>query len=435
VGNNEKDAALIDAEERVDVDEWLVNDMGKQRKGKHTELYESGHLPKKLISRRTRPASDSTTRVHRILTSSACSNSQHSASSKDSGTTADANGNAFPVIDVDADDIPRVTAVPVVVQAVDDKSDNSGSTAAAKTKQHPLISVHVEDKTFLIRVPDERKLVSWLSQETANRYHQMVKKRPILYLETPEGAILSPDDLIIDVIIGKEVNARIQSFESLPLNIRYQEKCTAAGIPVLLELEQLLQRVETNGLLDLSHILVSDQQEKAVMECIADCSKLVSVNFSFRYLALTEHPLLACVRQSSPQLRELRLSGCGISSQDLASLTGLTLQISLLDLSYNSLTDDCLTALCPLIHSMNKLTAVYLIACDFTANILHNEELSHVISAHVTLAQVFIDEHLIRDSGTDLQTRFGNRLHLRKWEKLLPGSLTAVSIPHANPAV
>ena len=433
VADRGRDTALIDASERVDVDDWLVDDMGKQRKGNYRELYESGHLPKKQVSRRTHPATDATTRAHRTITSgtpSASSNSEHSASKAcDSGAEADA-------VQVDVEAEERVVSVrdPVpVLHPADERSD-----ANAK-KQQLLISVRVEDKAFLIRVTDERKLVSWLLQETANRYYQLVKKRPVIYLETPEGAILSPDDLIVDVIMGKEVNARVQSFESLPLNVRYQENCKVAGIAVLPELEQLLHRVECNGLLNLSHVLISGEQEKALLDAIAESSRLVSVDLSFRNMATSEQSLLSCLRQSSPQLRELRLSGCGISSQDLTFLVDLSLPVSLLDLSYNSLHDDSCPALCRLILSLQNLTQVYFIACDFTANILHDEKLSHTISTHVTLTQVFVDESLIDDvpDADLLQRRFRNRLQVQKWKKLLPTprSLTHAPAPDPDPEI
>lgn len=413
-------APLIDACDRLDVDDWLVDDVSKQRKESHRELYESRLLPKKSVSRRAHAAAADWTRGQRSETASGRS---HATSTQSNSVTGERGPDTGSSEVIEVEDMAEERTVSLHdVHALSHPADER-VTSGEQKRQQLLISVRIEDKTFLIRVPDDKKLVSWLTQETESRYFQLVKKKPVLYLQTPDGAILSPDDLIIDVITGKEVKACIQSFESLPLDVRYQENCKFAGITALPDAVQLLRDCERNGLLNLSHVLVFGTQEKALLDSIVGSRRLVSVDLSFRNMATGEQRLLAWLRDALPQLRELRLSGCGISAQDLAILADSRLPICLLDLSYNPLHDDSLPILCRLMQSMHSLSALYLIACDFTANMLQHPDLGHVVSTHVTLSQVFIDQSVAKHvTAVDLETRFANRLQLQKWKKLLPVS-------------
>ena len=62
------------------------------------------------------------------------------------------------------------------------------------------------------------------------RYYSACGLKPVLSLSTAEGASLSPDDQITDVLSNNEqVVASVESWDLPPLAERYKTACMSAG--------------------------------------------------------------------------------------------------------------------------------------------------------------------------------------------------------------
>jgi NF-kappa-B inhibitor-like protein 2 len=431
--------ALINADERLDVDEWLIDDMkarptkGTNLKMKHHDLYESRNLP---VMR------------HRNQTDKTGNNESQSLKRKDDRITKTSVEDAHQEDDmVDSDMIITTASLPMklcVAGSTDGATKSVNDHIAAKEqnvqtknpypeKKKILMKVKLESRTFLIKIPSEETTVKWLIQETQTRYFQMEKTRPVIYIETVDGAILSPDDLILDVIQGSfEVIGKVQSFLILSLEEEYIENCRIANIESNDDCRRLLKNISSTGVMNLSHTRgIPLNREKIVLETITNCNNSIS-RIDLSFVSSLPKELLKFLKNLK-KLTEIIMQGVGLTKEDLDLLSTLDLNnITLLDLSYNYLDfNDLNTTFCGsspcssltrVIQSMKKLKTLFLISTDLSISCFDDEDdedsLTKTIAVHPSLRRVYLDNEIIDGLPSSVTSLLRGRIQGQKWRSL-----------------
>ena len=67
-----------------------------------------------------------------------------------------------------------------------------------------IIYIFHVNQIFLLSNSEIEKTISWLSQQAAQRYYSMCGLRPLLTLSTKDGAFLSNNDQIFQVLSSNE---------------------------------------------------------------------------------------------------------------------------------------------------------------------------------------------------------------------------------------
>ncbi|KAM6125778.1 LOW QUALITY PROTEIN: tonsoku-like protein [Pterocles gutturalis] len=186
------------------------------------------------------------------------------------------------------------------------------------------VRVRVQDNVFLIPVPQsESRVVGWLAERAAERYYQTCGLLPRLIQK--EGALLAPQDLVGDVLqSNEEVLAEVQCWDLPPLAERYRRACQSLAVephPLLLKVTEL-------------------QEQSPVL------------GFGVGGLALRPPhvpPLLRALKLQG-SLRQLRLRACGLPdtmATDLLATLATLPALTLLDLAGNQLSAGGLRLLLP----------------------------------------------------------------------------------------
>uniref|UniRef100_A0A8B9M7D4 Tonsoku-like protein n=1 Tax=Accipiter nisus TaxID=211598 RepID=A0A8B9M7D4_9AVES len=180
------------------------------------------------------------------------------------------------------------------------------------------VRVRVQDNVFLIPVPQsESRAVSWLAERAAERYYQTCGLLPRLILKK-EGALLAPQDLVGDVLqSNEEVLAEVQCWDLPPLAERYRRACQSLAVGKDPPLQEQSPGLGVEGGLALRppHL----------------------------------PPLLRALKLQAP-LRQLRLRGCGLPDAmagDLLATLATLPALTLLDLAGNRLGAQGLRQLLP----------------------------------------------------------------------------------------
>ncbi|XP_037237203.1 tonsoku-like protein isoform X3 [Falco rusticolus] len=186
------------------------------------------------------------------------------------------------------------------------------------------VRVRVQDNVFLIPVPQsESRAVGWLAERAAERYYQTCGLLPRLTLKK-EGALLAPQDLVGDVLqSNEEVLAEVQCWDLPPLAERYRRACQSLAV----EPHQLLLKV-------------MELQEQ---------SPGLGVGGSLALRPPHLPPLLRALKLQAP-LRQLWLRACGLSDDmaaDLLATLATLPALTLLDLAGNRLGAQGLRQLVP----------------------------------------------------------------------------------------
>lgn len=396
-------SALINDTERIDVDEWLVHDLPRTSAKRSHDLYNLDSLPK-----RQRGASSTSPRKIRSKNKSSGKSNVSDSHSHTSTPIVIYDDSVDVDFDLQTDGITekigeKLQSDDVMTHEMQVKS-NSYSNASSESNtitssggRKMLIKVHVEGRTFLVKIPDENKTVSWLAQETVQRYFNLEKKKPVIYLETKDGAILCPDDLIGDVVMTDELCAIVQSFESLTPVAKYEENCKMAGLTPLSDIENLLRFC---GSLDLSYTVIPSAHEKLLWQSI-NGSNITVLDLSYCDLSSERKSTVFTLLPSLKELEELKLRACGLIAIDLYDLSKANLcRLLNLDLSYNKgLTGQPLTSL---IASLPTIRTLSLISCDLVADTLRERSFIEAINKNSSLHQLLVEEELVNEAGSDL---------------------------------
>lgn len=254
------------------IDHWLVDDVGqppsKKRKRQFRDPFEAisscddrtgsssmGGYGSLTLKGRTRSS-----RGKRVTYSSAPSSHRDKNSGGGGGGVADISGgtddswrearertSADPSCDSDhispqrsSVTCPDPTALHHSIQLSPDAPPSQLTLTATTTVPAPTplplrIRVKIDAKSYLIPCPTKLvdgsdSTIQWLSQQAAERYYTQQGVRPQLSLTTSDGALLSPDDIIVHVLqSGEEVVGVVQHWHLPPLPQRYMTACSNTG--------------------------------------------------------------------------------------------------------------------------------------------------------------------------------------------------------------
>ncbi|KAG8147516.1 hypothetical protein E2320_022985 [Naja naja] len=187
----------------------------------------------------------------------------------------------------------------------------------------------------LPRSEGESRRVAWLAEQASQRYYQTCGLLPRLTLQK-EGALLAPQDSILDVLqSNEEVLAEVQSWDLPPLLERYRKACQTLAVAAPLT-RALSSPLWPAGELPLLGKLLERQESAS--------------SFSVSGMALRQRQLRPLLRALKLQasLRQLCLSGTGLgddSAEELQATLGTIPGLKHLDLSANWLGPDGLQKL------------------------------------------------------------------------------------------
>ncbi|CAM9307284.1 unnamed protein product [Bubo scandiacus] len=236
------------------------------------------------------------------------------------------------------------------------------------------VRVRVQDNVFLIPVPQsETRAVGWLAERAAERYYQTCGLSPRLTLKK-EGALLAPQDLVGDVLqSNEEVLAEVRCWDLPPLAERYRKACQSLAVephPLLLKVTELHEQSPALGvgggpgpaapplppvllatvatlpaltLLDLAGNRFSAQGLRQLLpQQPGAFQSLEELDLSLNPLGDSGCRPLSQLLQSCPALTTLRLQACGFT--DAFALAGPP-RLQTLALSCNALGPAGLTRL------------------------------------------------------------------------------------------
>lgn len=437
---NKDGAALLNEDEMVR--DWLIDDMStngaKERPSR--DLYSSKHLPTKYRSptKKNSNSGDAKNKKKKVPAKSKPSETTSGRSARNdplqiesSEDDLDEHNDLFEDIEKEREDYDRLPdngisfdeelvsegraaaasfsrsqSVASVRVPLDSHRQFEARTADERLSQAPpskppertesiLVKVHIEDKSFLIKLPDPTQKVSWLAQEAIKRYYQIKKVTPVVYLTTKDGAVLSFDDLITDVVCDKEreVYAKVESFEIAAFHVRYRENCTHAGIATINDIERELQSAEESGVLRLSNAHVPAKHWKALFDAIKDSDAIRIIDLSYTFVGATRH-LFEEVLSTLSRLEALHMQCTGINKASLRSLAKQKLPINHLDLSYNPLDSTCGESLTDLLANCASLSTLALISCGLTVEDLSAERFVDSVVTKSRISRLALDAHV-----------------------------------------
>ena len=190
-------------QERMTLDDWLIDDMGPAVKRRRTDKTASPRSPHQ--------------RHHRQ--SEVTINGQRSVVTNNSRSPVDRLSNS------------RQRT------AGSDNSMISDPPSITNVSLPMRVHVSVLGKAFVIPCPNTENdgsahgpKLEWVAGEAASRYYSMTGLRPRLLLKTQEGALFDPNDCVETVLANKEeLQGYVESWDLPPLSERYLKACNSAG--------------------------------------------------------------------------------------------------------------------------------------------------------------------------------------------------------------
>ncbi|KAM6445767.1 LOW QUALITY PROTEIN: tonsoku-like protein [Rhynochetos jubatus] len=234
------------------------------------------------------------------------------------------------------------------------------------------VRVRVQDDVFLIPVPQsERRAVGWLAERAAERYHQTCGLLPRLTL-LKEGALLAPQDPVGDVLqSNEEVLAEVRGWDLPPLAERYRRACRSLAVEPHPLLAKVTELQEQNLELGEGGLVLRPPHLPPLLRALKLQAPLRQLRL--RGCGLTDAvatELLAALA-TLPALTLLDLAGNRIGAQGLRHLLpqhpGTFQSLEELDLSLNPLGDAGCPPLCQLLGACPALATLRLRGCGFTS--------------------------------------------------------------------
>ncbi|KAM6148285.1 tonsoku-like protein [Rhynchocyon petersi] len=252
------------------------------------------------------------------------------------------------------------------------ESLSSGQSLGPAPPPPIRVRVRIQDNLFLIPVPHstEAHSVAWLAEQATQRYYQTCGLLPRLTLQK-EGALLAPQDAILDVLqSNEEVLAEVTSWDLPPLTDRYHRACQSMGQVVHPEVLQAMKRQGTSHTFSACSLALRPAQFMPLLRALKLHTALRELRLAGNRLgdgcttellaALGTMPSLACLDLSSNQLGPAGLHQLASGLEDQAAAQTL----EELDLSMNPLGDSCGQALACILRACPVLSTLRLQACD-----------------------------------------------------------------------
>ncbi|XP_074843643.1 tonsoku-like protein [Carettochelys insculpta] len=289
--------------------------------------------------------------------------------------------------------------------------------AAAPTRPPPIrVRVRVQDNVFLIPVPHsglERCPVAWLAEQAVQRHYQACGLLPQLTLKK-EGALLAPQDLIVDVLqSNEEVLAEVQSWDLPPLADRYRKACCSLAVGEHRLLLKMMELQESGPSFSTCGLSLHQPHLTPLLRAL-------KLHSSIRQLRLAGTGLddglaaeLLATLGTMPSLALLDLPANQLGAEGLCALAaGLPSQavfqsLEELDLSLNPLGDKSCEALACLVRACPVLTTLRLQACGFSEAFGQHQRLllANSLKGAVHLKTLALSHNALGSSGLQLLLR------------------------------
>ena len=269
------------------------------------------------------------------------------------------------------------------------RTSQQPAKAACKLKVH----VHIDGMTLLVPVPNENASIGWLSNETIERYYSFKKIRPVVQLKTMDGALLSNDDQIVDVLTTMEVQVEIDSFNIKPIDELYGELCRLANLRTVNELDYEFRISMASGCLNLRNCFLDQPQFRLVTDSLKMQSKIKALDLSYSNLLKMDDSNFSLLRTifGLENLEVLNLECTGLSRQQLAEIAKhRSAKLMNLNLNYNLLLN-CDDLICELLEGHTNLRKLFLQYTDLTGQLILNLRLNQLIEKRPNRIEIHID--------------------------------------------
>ncbi|XP_008832636.1 tonsoku-like protein isoform X2 [Nannospalax galili] len=239
------------------------------------------------------------------------------------------------------------------------------------------VRVRVQDNLFLIPVPySDSCSVAWLAEQAAQRYYQTCGLLPKLTLKK-EGALLAPQDPILDVLQSDdEVLAEVTSWDLPPLTDRYRRACQSLGQGEHQQVLQAMERQSSGPSFNACSLALHQAQLIPLLRALKLHTVLRELRLAGNRLGDRCSAELLAALGTMPNLVLLDLSSNHLGQEGLRQLVGDSLgqaalqNLEELDLSMNPLGDGCGQALAFLLRSCPMLSTLRLQACGLGPSFL-----------------------------------------------------------------
>ena len=268
-------------------------------------------------------------------------------------------------------------------------TSKAASKAASKLKVH----VHIDGMTLLVPVPNENASIGWLSNETIERYYSFKKIRPVVLLKTMDGALLSNDDQIVDVLTTMEVQVEIDSFNIKPIDELYGELCKRENRRPVNELDYEFRISMASGCLNLRNCFLERNHFRLLTDSLKMQAKIKALDLSYSNLLKLEDSSFGLLRVifGLENLELLNLECTGLSRQQLAEISRhKSAKLVNLNLNYNLLLN-CDDLICELLQAHGNLRKLFLQYTDLTEQLILNLRLNQLIEKRPNPIEIHID--------------------------------------------
>ncbi|XP_026579052.1 tonsoku-like protein [Pseudonaja textilis] len=290
------------------------------------------------------------------------------------------------------------------------RGDSPPSGAVQLSSPPVRVRVRVQDSVFLIPVPQsegESRPVAWLAKQASQRYYQTCGLLPHLTLQK-EGALLAPQDSILDVLqSNEEVLAEVQSWDLPPLLERYRKACRTLAVGELPLLGKLLERQASSSSFSASGTALGQRQLLPLLRALKLQASLRQLCLSGTGLGDDSAEELQATLGTIPGLKGLDLSANRLGPDGLQKLVvGLPGSLAFqnleeLDLSLNPLGDGSAPSLASLLQACPVLGSLRLQACRLGATFPepHSLLLGRALKGAVHLKRLSLSHNALSSRG------------------------------------
>ncbi|XP_017121409.1 tonsoku-like protein isoform X2 [Drosophila elegans] len=361
VSKKKRNAFLNDDE--VDADNWLIDDVGPERKRKRVNSGDLCSRPSKENFQdsplslpanweedllQATPEMDYSQRQKQMrkltLSRSSSMSSNHSSSAaapsrrKHQATLMDSGFSRFRSESPLGSESSQDGAASVIsLRTIEPDSTTStiqllispAKSSPIKVQTTPVLATTVSFKVKvqdeLLLVPVERKKlqdinIRWLAEEAGRRYNKLTGLTPLLRLKTADGFAYEETDAVSVALEQNMLMATILDWKISPLSQRYEEMCHQVQKTVDNKVKLLLERSQNTQMLELSGLWMRAQQTEPIFKALLHQARLTVLDLSRNFIANEGCQQLAKSLPTLLQLKALRLQCNAIGYQGLEAL-------------------------------------------------------------------------------------------------------------------
>ncbi|KAH8380263.1 hypothetical protein KR009_009736 [Drosophila setifemur] len=359
--SKQKRTAFLE-EDEYDADNWLIDDVGPERKRKRinsgslTTRPSKENLQDSALSLPTNweddllqatPEAQSTQRQKQMrkltLSRSSSMNSNHSSSTghsrkKHQATLLDSGFSRFRSESPFGSESSQDGATSLIsLRTIEADSTTStiqvlispAKSSPIKVQTTPILAttvsfkVKIQDELLLVPI-DRKKLqdinMRWLAEEAGRRYNKLTGLTPLLRLKTADGFAYEESDAVSVALEQNMLMATILDWKISPLSQRYEEMCHQVQKTVDNRVKMLLERSQNTQMLELSGLWMRAEQTEPIFKSLLHQARLTILDLSRNFIGNEGCQQLAKSLPTLLQLKALRLQCNAIGYQGLEAL-------------------------------------------------------------------------------------------------------------------